>query len=70
MLAYACALVERVRAEVATLRSDRKGVTALEYALMAGLVSLAIVGGAAALGTSVNTMFGNIGTALSGVTVP
>ena len=67
MFAYSCALVERVRAELALVRGDRKGVTALEYGLLAGLIAVVIIGGATVLGTKVNTMFGNIASALPAV---
>lgn len=45
---------------------DRKGVTALEYGLIAALIASAIVAGVALLGTNMQTMFntlaGNIPT--------
>lgn len=44
---------------------DESGATALEYGLIAGLISLAIVTGATAAGTSVNTIFVAVGTALT-----
>jgi len=67
MLAYTCALVERAKSELANLKADRKGVTALEYGLMAGLVSLAIVTAAIALGGAISDLFSRITTALTGV---
>ena len=39
-----------------------EGVTAIEYGLLAALIALAIVVGAGAAGTSLNTMFSSIGT--------
>jgi pilus assembly protein Flp/PilA len=65
MFAYSCALVERVTAELMLLRGDRKGVTALEYGLLAGLIAVVIVSGATLLGTSINTLFGKVSTALT-----
>jgi pilus assembly protein Flp/PilA len=48
------------------IRSDRRGVTAIEYALiasvMAGVVFLAVK----TLGVNISTLFGNIGTILTG----
>lgn len=38
------------------------GVTAIEYALLAVLIALALIAGAAFLGTSLNTSLSNIGT--------
>jgi pilus assembly protein Flp/PilA len=36
---------------------DRSGATVIEYCLIAGIVSLAIVGGASAIGTNTNNSF-------------
>jgi pilus assembly protein Flp/PilA len=44
-------------AKILRLRSDRRGVTALEYGLIASLVAVAIVVGVTALGTSVGNTF-------------
>ena len=62
MLAYTVTLLQSVK-------SDRKGVTALEYGLLAGLIAVAIIGGATASGTSISTMFTDIGTRLGAVPV-
>jgi pilus assembly protein Flp/PilA len=43
---------------------DESGVSAIEYGLLAALVALAIVTGAGALGTDLNTIFTSIGTKL------
>ncbi|WP_426116246.1 Flp family type IVb pilin [Massilia sp. PWRC2] len=40
--------------------ADENGVTAIEYGLIAALVGVAIVVGAGALGTELNTTFGEI----------
>jgi pilus assembly protein Flp/PilA len=39
------------------LARSRSGATAIEYALIAGIICLAIVGGATALGESANDTF-------------
>ena len=49
---------------------DERGANALEYALVLILVAFAIVGGAAALGTNLNTLFGNTATQVGNVSVP
>ncbi len=41
-------------------RKDEKGVTAIEYALMAGGIALIIVAALAILGPKINTLFTNI----------
>jgi pilus assembly protein Flp/PilA len=42
------------------------GATAIEYGLIASLIAVAIIAGAAALGTSLNSTFQGISTAVSG----
>lgn len=43
---------------------DESGVSAIEYGLLAALVALAIVTGATALGTDLNTIFSEVGKKL------
>jgi pilus assembly protein Flp/PilA len=40
--------------------NDESGATAIEYALIAGLIALAIVGGATALGNQIGAKFTSI----------
>jgi pilus assembly protein Flp/PilA len=47
------------------LLGDRKGATSIEYALIAVLVSIAIILGATGIGTQVNIMLGRASTGLS-----
>jgi pilus assembly protein Flp/PilA len=47
---------------VARFLNDESGAAAIEYALIAGLIALAIVGGATALGGAIGTKFTNIST--------
>jgi pilus assembly protein Flp/PilA len=49
---------------MACFLKNENGATAIEYALIAGLLSVAIVGGASALGISVNNTFANISGSL------
>jgi pilus assembly protein Flp/PilA len=46
-----------MQAQFARFASDRSGATAIEYALIATLISVAIVVGATALGVQLDTMF-------------
>jgi pilus assembly protein Flp/PilA len=46
------------------LAKDERGVTALEYGLIAGLISVVIVGTVTTLGTTLSTMFTTIKNAL------
>jgi len=43
---------------------DENGATAIEYALIAGIVSLAIVGGLTAIKPSMIAMFGSVASGL------
>lgn len=42
------------------------GATAIEYALIAALLSVAIIGGATSLGTNLNQSFDDVATEMSG----
>ncbi|WP_090690629.1 Flp family type IVb pilin [Paraburkholderia phenazinium] len=39
---------------------DESGVTAIEYALLAALIAIVIVGAVAAAGTNLNTLFSDV----------
>jgi pilus assembly protein Flp/PilA len=43
---------------------DEEGAAAIEYGLLVGLISVMIIGGATLAGTSVQTIFKTISTAL------
>ena len=43
---------------------DASGATAIEYALMASLIAIAIIGAVQLVGTQVSTVFGEVGNAL------
>ncbi len=47
-----------------SLAKDQRGVTALEYGLIAGLVAVVIVTAVTALGTQLNATFTQIASAL------
>ena len=44
--------------------SDESGVTAIEYALIASLIAVAIIGAVTIVGTNMTKVFGEIGTTL------
>ena len=44
----------------ARFRKDESGATAIEYGLIAALISVALIAGASTLGTKLNTQFTNI----------
>lgn len=53
---------------LARLAADESGSNALEYGLIVGLVSLAVVAGATAAGGALGTMFTAIGTRIGNLT--
>lgn len=44
---------------------DESGATAIEYGLIAALISVAIVGGATTVGTQIKALFVNIGAKMT-----
>ncbi|MDK1383842.1 hypothetical protein ILFOPFJJ_03152 [Ensifer psoraleae] len=49
----------------ARLLKDESGATAIEYGLIAALISVALIAGAGTLGNTLNTTFDKLGTKLS-----
>ncbi|MGN8022957.1 Flp family type IVb pilin [Phyllobacterium sp. 22229] len=49
---------------------DESGATAIEYGLIAALISVAIVAGVGSLGSTLGTTFTTIGTKLSTAVAP
>ena len=49
---------------IAKLQANVSGATAIEYGLIAALVSVAAIGALSLLGGSLNTLFSNIATQL------
>jgi len=45
-------------------RRDQSGATAIEYGLIAGLISVVIIGAVTLIGTNLSTTFTSIGNAL------
>ncbi|MDE2357199.1 MAG: Flp family type IVb pilin [Alphaproteobacteria bacterium] len=48
------------------LAGDRKGVTAIEYGLIAGLIAVAIIVAVTAVGGNLTNLFTNISTKIAG----
>jgi len=55
---------------VARFVNDESGATAIEYGLIAALIAVAIMVGATALGSALNSKFTGIATKMNAVTVP
>ncbi len=51
---------------IRNLLKDKKGATAIEYGLIAALIAVAAIAAMQGLGTSLNTTFTNVSTAMSG----
>lgn len=49
----------------ARLMKDESGATAIEYGLIAALISVALIAGASSLGNSLNTTFTGLGGKLT-----
>ena len=50
---------------LARFMKDESGATAIEYGLIAALISVALIGGATTLGGKLNTQFTNLGNKLN-----
>jgi pilus assembly protein Flp/PilA len=48
------------------LHRDRRGVTALEYGLIAALIAVVIIGTVTTLGSNIQTSFSNVASSISG----
>ncbi len=55
-----------MKKQILNLVRDERGVTAIEYALIASLIAVAIITAVTAVGTDITAVFTNIGTALAG----
>lgn len=46
------------------LRNDKRGVTAIEYGLIAAFIAVLIIAGVKSIGTNLSTAFGNVNSSL------
>ncbi len=51
--------------KLSTFMNDESGATAIEYGLIAALVSVAIIGALTTLGTKLTTTFGSVSSKLN-----
>ncbi len=54
-----------MKALIEKFKADEDGATAIEYGLIAALISVAIIAAVRTLGTNLNTTFGDINTELA-----
>ena len=57
--------VNKMTAKMIAFIGDEDGATAIEYGLIAALVSVAAIGALTAMGGSLSTMFNTVSSALS-----
>jgi pilus assembly protein Flp/PilA len=57
-------VLAQIRHALILLRADNRAVTAIEYALIAALIAVVIVGAATQLGTQVSSTFNNVSSEL------
>jgi pilus assembly protein Flp/PilA len=65
MFAYSFALIERAKAELARLKTDHKGITALEYGIMAAVMVAVLLAAFTTLTGNLTKLFANIGKQLT-----
>jgi len=53
---------------IAAFSADESGATAIEYTLLAALISIAVIAGATSVGTRISTLFSTIAVKLTGAT--
>jgi pilus assembly protein Flp/PilA len=53
-------MMKEFRNWLRTVRHAEEGVTAIEYALIAVLIAVVLIGGATLVGTGVNNTFNNV----------
>ena len=51
---------------IANFAADESGATAIEYALLASLIAVAIITGATTLGTKISATFNTVASKLTG----
>jgi len=58
------AQIVKFQVRLAALRDSDRGVTAVEYGLMAALIAIVIIGAVTTLGTNLNKTFNTIATSV------
>lgn len=57
-------IITKAQAHLLALKSDRRGVTAMEYGLIAALVAVVIIGAVTTLGTKLTATFTTVANSL------
>jgi Flp pilus assembly pilin Flp len=53
-----------IRERLAALRADRRGITALEYGIMASWLAFIIIGAFIKFGSDISILMGSVGTSM------
>lgn len=56
--------MRRLKSQLLALRSDRRGITALEYGIIAAWLAFVIIAAFQQLGTAVSSIFTHVGSSL------
>jgi pilus assembly protein Flp/PilA len=54
-------MLDHIRTNLAALKADDRGVTALEYAIIAGVLGIALIGIFTSFSGTLTTLFSSIG---------
>jgi pilus assembly protein Flp/PilA len=57
-------LLKSLPALSVSIKNDRRGVTLIEYGLLAALIALVVIGAVTTLGSNLSTLFTNIGNSI------
>jgi pilus assembly protein Flp/PilA len=57
-------IMKAVVSKIVSLKSDKRAVTALEYGIIAGVLGLVLIGIFKTFGTTLSTLFLNIGNSI------
>jgi pilus assembly protein Flp/PilA len=60
-------MLANTKQSIRRLLGDRKGVTAIEYGLIAGAIAVAIIASVLALGSDINNLFARTASAIGTV---
>ena len=56
--------MKAVVSKIVSLKNDERGVTALEYGIIAGVLGLVLIGIFTSFGSQLSTLFSNIGKSI------
>ncbi|MEM5328140.1 Flp family type IVb pilin [Paraburkholderia sp. JHI2823] len=56
--------MQKIIAQVKTFARDENGITALEYGMLAGLITVLIIASIASIGSTLKNVFSDVATAI------